>query len=70
MNDAKRKGRNARGSGHGRSKLTSEDIAFVRSSTLTQREIADTVGVTQGHVSAILAGKRWSSFITETEHAR
>jgi hypothetical protein len=61
--DAKRKGRTATGERHGRHRLTKGEIAFARSSTLFQREIAEILGTTQGHVSRIRLGKRWGQLI-------
>lgn len=60
MRDAKNKGRTARGVGHGCAKLTPAQVEFARISTLSQRDIAEKLGISQGHISAIRAGKRWA----------
>lgn len=58
MQDAKKKMRMRSGGQHGRAKLTDEQIAFAKKSNKLQREIAATLGVSQGHISAIKNGKR------------
>lgn len=68
--DAKRKGRNARGSGHGRSKLTEAQVKEIRASTKFQRAIAKDYGVTQAHVSSILLGKSWNHTFTQGDYHR
>lgn len=61
MQDAKRKGRNARRETHGRSKLTEQQVDYARSAKGRQREIAAQLGVTQSHISAIKTGKAWGA---------
>ena len=53
MQDAKSKMRMRTGEAHGRSKLTDMQVALVRAASGLQREIADTFGISQGHVSTI-----------------
>lgn len=65
MRDAKRKGRNARGEAHGRSKLSAADVAAIRSSAASQSELARAFGVSQPHVSAIRACKKWAASTAE-----
>lgn len=52
----------ARGSRHGRSKLTEDDVHKVRelSKTMTGAEIARMLGVTGTCISLILSGKSWA----------
>lgn len=61
MQDAKRKGRTARGEGHGRRKLTADQVREIRLASGSQREIADSFGIGQGQVSRIRSGARWAS---------
>lgn len=68
MQDAKRKGRNARGEGHGRSKLSCRDVEMIMKSPLSQAEIGQLFGISQGHVSEIKAGKKWSHLSEENCH--
>jgi hypothetical protein len=63
MQDAKRKGRNARGEGHGRSKLLPGHVVFAIESALSNREIAKALGVSHGHISDIKSGKRWKHLL-------
>jgi predicted XRE-type DNA-binding protein len=63
MQDAKNKGRNARGEGHGRSKLLPGHVVFALESKLRQWEIALALGVSQSHISAIKARKKWAHFV-------
>ena len=60
MRDAKRKGRHAFGERHGSARLSASDVAAIRASNELQRELAARFGITQGTVSSIRAGKRWS----------
>lgn len=60
MQDARRKGRTAQGSRHGRSKLSDAEIAEIRVAPGYQWEVAIRYGITQSHVSAIRSGKRWA----------
>lgn len=59
MQDAKRKGRTARGESHGRAKLTAKQVEYALTAEKLQREIAEELGVSQGHISALRSGKRW-----------
>ena len=59
MQDAKRKGRMSIGQGHGRAKLTEEQVNLIKKSSKLQREIAVEFGITQGHVSCLKSGKQW-----------
>ena len=61
MQDAKRKGRMSIGEQHGRSKLTNEQVQFIRKSNKLQREIANEFGITQGHVSCLKNSKKWQN---------
>ena len=61
MQDAKRKGRMCIGERHGRSKLTDEQVQFIRKSNKLQRKIADEFGITQGHVSCLKNSKKWQN---------
>jgi hypothetical protein len=68
MRDAKAKGRTSFGASHGRSKLVESDISAILGSPLKQRETAEHFGISQGHISAIRAGKRWSYLAEESHH--
>lgn len=48
-----------RGSKHGMSKLTEEQVRQIRSATGSQRVIGDQFGVSKGAVQLIKAGLRW-----------
>jgi len=61
MQDAKRKGRMCIGERHGRSKLTDEQVEFIRKSSKLQREIAVEFGITQSHVSCLKNSKQRQS---------
>ena len=50
------------GSDASNSKLKEEDIFFILTSTMTQQEIADKLGVSRSNISAIQRGKSWSKF--------
>lgn len=60
MRDAKAKGRNARGEGHGRAVLSESMVSDIRSSPGFQREIAATHGISQSQVSRIRRGEHWA----------
>lgn len=68
MADRNRKGRarggSNKGEAHPSATLTATDVARIRdlaeSRAQTQRAIAARFGITQGHVSGILNGRRWS----------
>lgn len=53
MQDAKQKKRMRVGELHGRAKLTNDQVEFAKTATGLQREIAQLLGVTQGHISYI-----------------
>jgi hypothetical protein len=53
MTDCSRRGRNKM------SRLTPEAVREIRASKLTQYQLADAYGVTQGAIYCILAGKTW-----------
>lgn len=61
MQDSKCKGRTCIGERHGRSKLTDEQVEFIRKSSKLQRKIAAEFGITQSHVSALKNGKKWQN---------
>lgn len=54
------KGRNARGEMQPHAKLSAGDIALIRNSQQKQKEIASIYKISQGAVSMIQNGKRWS----------
>lgn len=58
MQDAKSKLRTCSGASHGRAKLTTAQMLFVKTAVGLQRDIAAMLGVSQGHVSAIRSGTR------------
>ena len=60
MQDAKRKGRNARGEHHGRSKLTAEAVLAIRNSTDPQKEVAAQFSISQKTVSEIRLRQKWA----------
>ncbi len=63
MLDASRKGRIARGSRQGSSKLTEEDVYRIREllkDGQTLQAIADTFGVRQSNISHIKVGRSWA----------
>lgn len=67
MRDCKAKGRTARGIGHGRHKLTEEQVWTIRDGLdqgLVQQVIADEIGCSQTLVSQIRLGKIWR-YLTE-----
>lgn len=49
-----------RGEGHGRSKLSEKDVAEIRASAGSQRDIAKRYGVSQRQVNRIIHGQSWS----------
>lgn len=57
-------GRSNRGERCGTSKLTQEQVTFIRKSSLLQRELGEMFGVTQQMVSRIKCGNRWA-WLTE-----
>ena len=56
---AKHRGVNLRGSDHGSSKLSEEDILKIRASNRRQIDIAAELGISQTHVSDIQCRKTW-----------
>jgi len=70
MLDAKNKGRSAMGERHGRSKLTLDEVAEIRASSLTQAVLATKYGVRQPSISKIKRNTRWTNPTNlETHHA-
>lgn len=59
--DAKAKGRTARGERQGSSKLTVADVALIRESERSARELAAELGVTARNIRRIRQGTRWAS---------
>uniref|UniRef100_E6VL69 HNH nuclease domain-containing protein n=1 Tax=Rhodopseudomonas palustris (strain DX-1) TaxID=652103 RepID=E6VL69_RHOPX len=63
MADMTSKGRQARGSGHGRAKLTEDNVMDIRirysAGMITQRELADEFGVRREQISDIVNLKSW-----------
>jgi len=53
------KGRQARGSGNGKAKLTEADVLAIRASSLGQRKLGRIYGVTPQAISHIVHRKRW-----------
>ena len=68
MADARRKGRTARGSGHGRHKITERDAANIRSTSGPQAAIAAQYGISQTAVSNIRTGARWAHLSIGGDH--
>ena len=69
--DMRAKGRQApvprlRGEAHGRSKLTSDQVSRARAlaGTMRQADIAALLGVSQTHISRIVAGDSWGHTVT------
>jgi len=58
MQDAKRKLRMCVGELHGRAKLTNAQVKFAKTAPGLQREIAEMLGVSQGHISFIRGENR------------
>src|SRR3990167_11524673 len=60
--DRDRKGRQARqkGESHGQSKLTKRKVLLIRKSGLSGLNLARKFSVSEGHISAIRSGKKWS----------
>ena len=55
-----------RGEKHYGSKITDQQVAYIRSSTNTQAELARELGVTQPHISMIRSGKKRRSIHLST----
>lgn len=60
MKDMVSKGRSNRGERCGTAKLTDQAIREIRAASGLQRDIASRFGITQGAVSSIKSGRRWS----------
>lgn len=58
--DKCKQGRQARGSGNGRSKLSEEQVLQIHNSNKTQEELASQFGIRQSMVSRIKAGVYWN----------
>ena len=58
--DRHRKGRDARGTEHGHSKLTNDVVRSIRADQRRQQDIACDYGVTQSTVSRVQLRKTWS----------
>ena len=56
MQDAKRKLRMRFGETHGRAKLTNAQVAWVKTTSGVQQEVADFLGVSQGYISVLRSG--------------
>lgn len=63
MNDAKVRGRTARGEGHGRAKLTEDEVRAIRAASASgesYRSIALQYGLNRFHVGSIVRRQKWS----------
>lgn len=60
MDDAKSKGRMALGERSGVARLTEDAVRFIRTSPLSQRQLAKVLGVHRGTVDAVLSGRTWA----------
>ena len=56
--DRDRKGRTAKGSSNGQSKLTDDQVLAIKSSTKSQSKLATEFGLNQSQISRIRSGKR------------
>jgi hypothetical protein len=73
MADCKKKGRTARGSGHGRAKVTEADVLVIRRRCAAgelQRVVGADFGLTQPAVSEIVSGVKWSHLLTPGRRPR
>lgn len=61
IHDARRKGRNARGERHGRSKLTAEQAEAIKTAAGSQTSIAKQYGISQTQVWKIKSFRNWIS---------
>lgn len=57
--DMRAKGRHARGVRNGQAKLTDADVVAIRSSSDTQRVLAERYGVAQSQICRVRTGRRW-----------
>ena len=60
MDDKVEKGRQARGEGHGRAKLTEDDVREIKSSDTPTGELANKFGVHYTTVLKVRLGERWT----------
>lgn len=61
MTDAKNKKRIACGERSGVSRLTDDDVRFIRTSALSERKVAALLGVHRGTVNAVRSGRTWKN---------
>ena len=61
MDDMKRKNRSGAGERHGMSKLSADQVAAIRTSSLQQKELAKIYRVTQSTISSVRSGDTWRS---------
>ena len=54
------KGRTALGSKNGKSRLNDDQVRFIRDSSLSERKIANLIGVHRGTVNAVKSNRTWS----------
>lgn len=59
MADRGAKSRQASGTRNGKSKITAEIARYIRSSPLSEREIARELGVHRGTINAVRSGRTW-----------
>lgn len=59
MRDCVERGRRPSGGEHHMSKLTEEDVKFIRECSLTAKELSATLGIHRSTVYAIRGGKTW-----------
>jgi hypothetical protein len=60
MDDKVAKGRQARGEGHGRARLTEDDIRAMRSSGLSESRVAKKWRISPSHAHRIMTRERWA----------
>lgn len=60
MTDRNQKGRAARGIRNGKSKLDESLVRLIRSSTLSERHLAASLGFHRGTINAVKSGRTWS----------
>ena len=59
IRDRNNKGRQAKGINNSQSKITEADVIAIRSSHLTQKELAIKYGISRGNISQIKSRKLW-----------
>ena len=59
IRDRNNKGRQAKGINNSQSKITEADVIAIRSSSLTQKELAIKYGISRGNISQIKSRKLW-----------